>query len=465
MSLELSGIDRVVSATAVTIEVTLAHPLVKLAHALPWALLVSLIIDDLKRTTPKGKWWMGRKLLVRLHLAAYLLQKIYNLTDRQVEYGLKDNAAFQIFCGKGIVTGWHPPDHTKIETFRSRLSPETQRALANETAKVAITLGFADPREADFDSTVQEANISYPSDASLMTKISGLGSKVIEYLKLKTRGLLLDGIGVDMKAVKAAARAYFFMPKNTNIDKRREVFKTLHQLVKQQMRPVVKLCSSLNLGRLAAMPWNIRRAAEQIKSLAWRYLLDVGHFTREHTMKVGKILSFHAQCVSCIKKGKAGKDKEFGRVFQLGRIKGNFLFVLASNSLKMNDKHSFAPLLAEHAELFGKGALESASADKGYWSTKNQGELIKQGVRERGLQPPANLKKKCGLASPEVQQRLRDRRAGIEPLIGHTKAGGQLGKSRMKSDAASLAAGYASVLGFNLRQLSRAQGSTSRKAA
>ena len=131
----------------------------------------------------------------------------------------------------------------------------------------------------------------------------------------------------------------------------------------------------------------------------------------------------------------------------------------------MNDKHSFAPLLAEHAELFGKGALESASADKGYWSTKNQGELIKQGVRERGLQPPANLKKKCRLASLEVQQRLRDRRAGIEPWIGHTKAGGQLGKSRMKSDAASLAAGYASVLGFNLRQLSRAQGSTSRKAA
>jgi hypothetical protein len=186
------------------------------------------------------------------------------------------------------------------------------------------------------------------------------------------------------------------MPKNTDIDRRREVFKTLHQLVKQQMRPVVTLCSALNPRRLSAMPWNIRRATEQIKSLAWRYLLDLGHFTRELTMKVGKILSFHAQCVSCIKKGKVGKDKEFGRVFQLGRIKGNFLFVLESNSLRMEDKHSFTPLLALHAELFGKGTLESASADKGYWSAKNQRELIKQGVKELGLQPPANLKKKCG---------------------------------------------------------------------
>ena len=29
---------------------------------------------------------------------------------------------------------WHAPDHTKLEEFRSRLSPETQRIVANEVA-------------------------------------------------------------------------------------------------------------------------------------------------------------------------------------------------------------------------------------------------------------------------------------------------------------------------------------------
>ena len=56
-----------------------------------------------------------------------------------------------------------------------------------------------------------------------------------------------------------------------------------------------------------------------------------------------------------------------------------------------------------------------------------------------------------------LQDHLRNRRAGIEPLIGHTKKGGQLGKSRMKSDTATLAAGYGSVLGFHLRQMVRWQ--------
>ena len=54
-----------------------------------------------------------------------------------------------------------------------------------------------------------------------------------------------------------------------------------------------------------------------------------------------------------------------------------------------------------------------------------------------------------------MKQKLYCRRAGIEALIGHAKQGGQLDRSRMKSDRTTLSAGYASVLGFNLRRLTR----------
>jgi hypothetical protein len=464
MSLDVSGGDIAVKPATVTIPVTKDHPLIKLANALPWALLIDLVVPDLKRTTAKGFWWTGRRLLVRVHLAAYILQKLYDLTDRQVEYGLKDNAAHQVFAGKGIVAGWRSPDHTKVEEFRSRLSPVTQRALANEIAKVAVGLGFADPSELDIDSTVQEANIAYPSDANLMSKLAGLGKRVVDFLTTKTRGFLPSGVTVDMKAVKAKARSYFFMAKNTVIEKRREVFMDLHRLIKQQVRPVVEACARLGGGRLERMPWYIRRAVDQINSYAWRYLLDVGHFTRTHTIKAGKVLAFHAQAVACIRKGKIGKENEFGRVFQLGRIKGNFLFVLASTSLRMDDKQSFIPMLAEHATLFGDGSIKSTTADKGYWSAKNQRALTSRRIVS-GLQRPANIKSRLGVPSPEVQERLRNRRAGIEALIGRTKHGGQLGRSRMRSDAATLAAGYSSVLGFNLRQLIRRQREAPTKVA
>ena len=127
--------------------------------------------------------------------------------------------------------------------------------------------------------------------------------------------MLPADLDVDMKAVKAKARGYFFMSKNTDIAKRRQAFKDLHRLVKQQLRPVVEICNALDVKRLQRLPWNIRRAVEHIRTQAWRYLLDVGHFTRTHRIKAGKLLAFHAQAVACIRKGKAGKENEFGLVW------------------------------------------------------------------------------------------------------------------------------------------------------
>jgi IS5 family transposase len=457
MSIDMSGLHGKVEAASVSVHVTDSHPLIKLVNMLPWKCLMTLVVTDLMKTTAKGYWWMGRKIKVRIHLAVFILQKLYNLTDRKAEYGLRDNAAFQLFCGVNIVEEWCAPDHTKIEEFRNRLSPETQRSIANEITKIAVTLGFADPTQTDFDSTVQEANISYPSDATLMTKLAGLGKKVVDYLKEKIRGFIPESLNVDMKRIKEIARLYFFMGKNTAIERRRQVFAQLHHFVKQQMYPVIEVCSMIDPRRLAHIPWNIRRAMKQIATHARRYLLDVAHFTRTNTLKIGKILSFHAHAMACIQKGKIGKLREFGRVFQLGRIKGNFLFALESTSLQMNDKKSFIPLLLEHEKLFGKGSLKSVATDKGYWSSKNFKGAVKLGVQDVGLQHPTKVKSPGGQNTQKLDG-LRDRRAGIEPLIGHTKHGGQLGRSRMKSDTATLAAGYGSVLGFNLRQLIRHRG-------
>lgn len=463
MAINLSGADLLPKGGKVMINIMDTHPLLQLVRILPWALLLDLVVCDLKSTTPKGFWWMGRRIMVRIHLGAYLLQRIYNLTDRKTEYQMRDNAAFQLFCGYGIVDHWHIPDHTKIQEFRSRLSEETQRKLANLTAQAAVSLGFADPREVDFDSTVQEANISYPSDASLMTKLGSMCKKFIEFMSKKSPLSKAQEIYVDLKNIKTKAREYFFLAKNRGIEVKRGIFKQLHKLVKQQLRPVIAFSQTISKKEALNLPWNIQRIYRQIKNNARRYLLDVGHFTRTHAIKVGKLLSFHASQVACIKKNKAYKKMEFGRVFQLGRIKGNFLFVLKSTSVRMEDKHSFIPLVKEHQKLFGNGILENLATDKGYWSDKNRKMILQMGKTTAGIQKPFTVKEIEKDLSQ--QEHLRNRRAGIEPLIGHAKHGGQLGKSRMRSDKATLAAGYGSILGLNLRQLIRHQQGKMKKAS
>jgi len=146
-----------------------------------------------------------------------------------------------------------------------------------------------------------------------------------------------------------------------------------------------------------------------------------------------------------------GKDKEFGRQVQLGRIGGNFLISFPITEVRMEDKESIDPIIQEHGKIFGPEVLKSIGADKGYYSGKNISAVESMGINADGLQRPVNVKNSIeeGVAIP-----LRDRRAGIEPLIGHVKDFG-LRKSRMKSDRATQASVHRSVIGFNLHQLKR----------
>ena len=110
MSICDNGMECKVIAKEIRVKVSESHPMILLALALPWRVMYELILDDLKTCKPGLKWWLGRKLKVRIHLGAYILQKMYDLTDRETEYALKDNAAYQLFCGKEIFDNWHAPD-------------------------------------------------------------------------------------------------------------------------------------------------------------------------------------------------------------------------------------------------------------------------------------------------------------------------------------------------------------------
>ena len=97
------------------------------------------------------------------------------------------------------------------------------------------------------------------------------------------------------------------------------------------------------------------------------------------------------------------------------------------------------------------GSFQSVTTDKGYYSRANVKYVEECTGNADGIQRPANIKDQ--VQGPQKQE-LYNRRAGVEPLIGHIKRFG-LGKSKMKSDRATLSSGYRSISGFNLHQLMR----------
>jgi len=142
MSICQDGMDSKLKGGNVSVFIPSNQALILIANVLPWLQMTNLIMRDLKKTE-KGFWWLGRRLQLRIHLAIFILQARFQMTDREIEEHLKYNAVYQIFCGKQIVTNWHVPDHSAIVKFRNRLSPETQRQILLIVVKTAESLGFA----------------------------------------------------------------------------------------------------------------------------------------------------------------------------------------------------------------------------------------------------------------------------------------------------------------------------------
>lgn len=433
----------------VTTQIDSKDKLLKLAELLDWKAMIELILPDLQATA--GHWWyLGRKLHVRLHLGVFILQALFKMTDRETERRIRECVIYQLFCGFGLLKHFHIPDHTKIEEFRNRLKPETQQKLAVKIVQLAVALGLAKVDSIDIDSTVQEAGIAYPSDASLLKKLAGKVQKVFEHIK----GCGLDGLDgykLNMELIARLARGYFFRAKNLPIEKSREYFRQFYETVKSEVMPIIQKLALLNLHQVSQLPWYIRKEIAFLVNHAGKYLADVSYFINHHTVKAGKLLSFHLNQVQCIAKGKIAKKYEFGRVFQLARLVGNFIVPLPCTSIQMNDKNSLIPIVQEYSEMFGADALKELSTDKAYYSNKNVKALQNQDnpISSDGVQRPSNIKNQ---PNGQRVEDLRRRRAGIEPLIGHVKRFG-LNRSTMKSDRAVLASGYRSVLAFNLHQL------------
>lgn len=450
MSFNLNALGEQLQDVSITLMVSTKEPLIQLANLIDWQRVAHIAEADLQKTK-KRLWWLGRKLNLRSHLAVMILQVLLKTTDRGIETQIRRSPIYQVFCGNSIVVNWHCQDHTRIEKFRNRLTPATHKAIGDYVLKLAVQVGFANPSMVDIDSTVQEANMSYPSDASLMRKLAQKCAKVINFMRNVKATYLPEQIKIDLKMLEKKGKEYFFLAKNTLLEKRRRIFKEYHAAVVKEVLPILEFCEQLNLSSVTHLPWYIKQTLAQITMHARQYLTDVAHFIETNAIKKGKILAFHCFMVSCIKKGKVGKDKEFGRVFQMGRIGGNFMTVYSSTSVRMEDKKSLLSIVKEHEEIFGKGLLKNIATDKGYYSASNVREITALGILTDGMQRPRSIK---NAPSGENVDHLHNRRAGVEPLIGHVKGFG-LQKSKMKSDTAMLSQGYRSVMGFNLHQLQR----------
>lgn len=264
-------------------------------------------------------------------------------------YQLKDNAAFRLFCGVNIVDGWHAPDHTKIEEFRNRISSETGRVLANTIAQRAAELGFADPREVDIDSTVQEANISYPSDAKLNEQISCKREKIVGLCEQENKKENRFKFWYRCQlSEKSCERVFFSFKKQIDRDKENDIqkasqsSKTTDATTGRVMRKLNRKASqSIALEYSPSIFSNQKRFME-IPSRCWP-------FREDKFLENWENIIFSRQRIGMYKKRKSRQRIRIWESISTGANKRKFSFC-ASLRLHRNDRQG-------KSNPFNKGIL------------------------------------------------------------------------------------------------------------
>ena len=167
-----------------------------------------------------------------------------------------------------------------------------------------------------------------------------------------------------------------------------------------------------------------------------------------------KLFSLFEPHTELLKRGKAGKDVEFGHMVQLQQVGEKFITDYEVFDKKPVEPTLVRPALESHEALFGR-APESVAADKGYWSSEELGDVFESvdivAIPKKGRRDSTEEKRELDPRF-KLAQRFR---AGIEGSISFLKRILRLARCMNKGWRHYVATVGATVLAHNLLVLAR----------
>jgi len=360
----------------------------------------------------------------RFAIGLLLLKHIYGLSDEGVCERWVYDPYFQHFTGEEFFQHAFPHERSDLSHWRKRLGDKLELLLA-ESLRIAHDSGALrtkDLARVTVDTTVQPKNITFPTDAKLLhAAIKGLNRLANKH-----------GVRLRQSYIRIAKRAAMMAGRYAHakqFNRHRRQLRILRTRLGRLIRDIRrKIAGREEVEAAFAVPLS---RASQIRS-------------QQQRQRGWKLYSFHAPETECIGKGKASAPYEFGVKASIvttnARAPGG-QFVLHAKTLPGNpyDGHTLRAIIEDTQRLTGR-EIERVYVDKGY----------------RGHDAPSPHRvfisgQKRGVFGA-IKRELR-RRSAIEPVIGHMKAEGHLGRCYLKGRSGDAANAILTAVGYNLRRV------------
>ena len=386
------------------------HPLFALANKIDWA-------NFEKEFSKLYHGSMGRPAKpIRLMVGLILLKHIRNISDESVVEQWRENSYYQYFCGEMKFVIKAPCEASELVHFRKRIGEKGMQLIWGESIRIAkeitekkdkqrkskegkkdndkgndngvpqVEKAFKE-KEVIIDTTVQEKNITYPTDLKLHRKI------------IKNCVDISEEEGIELRqSYTRTVKKHLYQQRFRKTKKQRaKALKAARQIKTIAGRLVRELFRKLNPLQLA------------------KYTKELELYKRVLQQKredKNKVYSIHEPHTECISKGKEHKKYEFGNKVSIviGKSTG---IVFGAISLEKNeyDGHTLPKALQQFKEINGYEP-KRALVDKGYKGIDKVGET--EVIR------PDSGRAKSRYMRTKMRKDHR-KRAGVEAKISHLK--------------------------------------------
>ncbi len=341
--------------------------------------LVEAVVEALEHRRPgsrkKGRPGTPAEVVLR----TLVLKHLYDWSFDECEREVRGSLVWRAFCRIDCET---VPDAKTLIRLSQALGADTLKKILERLVGIARQRKIVRGRALRVDTTVVETNIHYPTDSGLLA--DGVRVLTRELKRLRPH---LGKVAIAFRnRTRAMGKLVFLLAHRGRADTVEQKKAHLQRLYRGALRITAavvgeaKRAIAAARGRVSGMGAAVVSTIDKTIDLVRRVQAQTrARVFRGDTHYRDKLLSLFEPETEAIRKGKASKPTEFGKLVKIQEAEAQFVTDYEVLATRVPDLTLWAPSLQRHEELFGRPPA-LATADGGFFSAANEELAVQHGV-------------------------------------------------------------------------------------
>jgi transposase, IS5 family len=383
-----------------------------------------------KHSRKRGRKQTPAEVVLRL----LILKHARNWSFETVEREVRANLIYREFTR---IRTEKVPDAKVLAKIARAIGPGVVEQLHARIVELAQQERLVRGRKMRLDTTVVETNVHYPTDSSLLGDGARVLTRLMKQAREKVGGMAIR-VRDRMRSVrrKVVAIAVSSRRKGPEGDEqRKELYRDLLSLTRRVMNQARRVCAEIGTlsrrkqGKARPLTKKIGTMVVRVKQVIRQTATRI--FTG-NTKAQDKIVSLFEPHTEIIRKGKASKPTEFGKLVKIQEAENQIITEYQVYEERPNDSDLLVEAVEKHEKCFGRTPAMVA-ADAGFYSSANEKKLEEMGVQRMSV-PNRNTRSEARRLKQKQRWFKRGQRwrTGSEGRISVLKRRHGLNRSRYR---------------------------------